>query len=307
MRLIDQAARFHFEQSAGPEGLSMLASILIGLDPIYHNDERMDALCCWAKPSGATLVGLGVIDEPGIRAVEPAWPVGGKSESDPLLYHGYEGRLADANRQVDLVLERFATCCRKAGISHVRVKASGMPHEMIEKEAQTCDLIVMARDARFRFFARDEVLDDTIKRVLKNAPRPILIAPEGTFPSGPSVVAYDGSLQAAHALAAFQATGLGEFGGPDVHVITMDSNTLDATRHSERALKYLAYHKITAIPHVLPSSKDPAEVILEYVRTLGASMLVMGAYGQPVLREFFIGSVTRTILKDCPVPVFCYH
>ena len=33
----------------------------------------------------------------------------------------------------------------------------------------------------------------------------------------------------------------------------------------------------------------------------------MGAYGQPVLREFLIGSVTRTILKECPVPVFCYH
>ncbi len=87
----------------------------------------------------------------------------------------------------------------------------------------------------------------------------------------------------------------------------MDYNTLDANRHADRAVKYLAYHKIEAIPHILPSSPDPARTILEHVSQLGAGLLVMGAYGQPVLREFFVGSVTRTMLKDCPIPVFCYH
>jgi nucleotide-binding universal stress UspA family protein len=33
----------------------------------------------------------------------------------------------------------------------------------------------------------------------------------------------------------------------------------------------------------------------------------MGAYGQPVLREFFVGSVTRTALGECPIPLFLYH
>ena len=37
----------------------MLASILIGLDPFYHNDERMDAIIQWAKPSGPHLGGPG--------------------------------------------------------------------------------------------------------------------------------------------------------------------------------------------------------------------------------------------------------
>jgi nucleotide-binding universal stress UspA family protein len=118
-------------------------------------------------------------------------------------------------------------------------------------------------------------------------------------------VAYDGSLQAARALAAFQSTGIAESGR--LHVLTMDSNSLDAGRHAERALKYLRFHKIEAVPHVLPMSSDPARVILEHVSRLEAGLLVMGAYGQPVLREFFVGSVTRTMLEECPVPVFCYH
>ncbi len=123
----------------------MLASILIGLDPRYHNDDRMDSLIRWRKRTGATLVGLGIIDEPGIRALEPAWPVGGTPGVDPVLYQGYEGRLAEVNRQVDAVLERFAAACERGGVNHAETKLTGSPHEMIEQQAQTCDLIVMAR------------------------------------------------------------------------------------------------------------------------------------------------------------------
>jgi nucleotide-binding universal stress UspA family protein len=33
----------------------------------------------------------------------------------------------------------------------------------------------------------------------------------------------------------------------------------------------------------------------------------MGAYGEPVLHEFFLGSVSRTILKEYQVPVILAH
>jgi nucleotide-binding universal stress UspA family protein len=283
----------------------MLASILIGLDPEFHNDERVQSVVRWAKPTGATLVGMGIIDEPGIRAIEPAWPVGGTPGKDPVMYRGYDRRLAEVDGEVDDVLRRFAACCGQAGVSHLEVKASGSPHELIEREAQTCDLIILPRGARFRFRTRDNEADETIKRVLKNAPRPLLITPDGELSPGPVIIAYDGSLQAARALAAFQATGIG--GSGQVHVLTIDSNILDATRHADRAVKYLEHHKLAAVPHILPSSPHPAHAILDHARRLGAGMLVMGAYSQPVLREFFVGSVTRTMLQACPVPVFCYH
>ena len=55
------------------------------------------------------------------------------------------------------------------------------------------------------------------------------------------------------------------------------------------------------------SSARAADVILDQVQQLDAGLLVMGAYGQPVLREFFLGSVTRKVLEECPVPLFLYH
>lgn len=212
----------------------MLSSILIGLDPFHDESDRLDFAIRVGKRTGATLVGLGVVDEPGIRATEPAWPVGGTPGVDPVYYRGYEGRLNDTNRQIEVIFERFASKCAQAGLDHFELKASGPPDEIITREAQTCDLIVLPRISRFRVATRDQASDDTIKRVLQNAPRPVVITPGKAYDSmGPTVVAYDGSLQAARALAAFQSTGLGESGR--VHVLTMDSNSLDATRHADRA------------------------------------------------------------------------
>lgn len=51
----------------------------------------------------------------------------------------------------------------------------------------------------------------------------------------------------------------------------------------------------------------PAQVLLGHVQQVQAGLLVMGAYGQPTLREFFFGSVTRTLLAESPVPLFLYH
>ena len=55
----------------------------------------------WAKRHGAMLVGLAVVDEPGIRAIEPSGPVGGTPGLDPVYYMGYEARLASVHRQAD--------------------------------------------------------------------------------------------------------------------------------------------------------------------------------------------------------------
>ena len=58
---------------------------------------------------------------------------------------------------------------------------------------------------------------------------------------------------------------------------------------------------------MLESSAPPAKVILEQIGRLNAGLLVMGAYGQPGLREFFLGSVTRTLLQETPVPLLLFH
>jgi nucleotide-binding universal stress UspA family protein len=283
----------------------MLARILIGLDVPNHVNPLTDLGIRWAKQFGATLVGLGIVDEPGIRAIEPAWPVGGKPGRDPIYYMGYEARLADVHRQADEVLEQFATQCIEKGVAHAEVKAVGSPHERIAEEAQSCDLILLARGSHFRFIAGDVEGNETLKRVLKDAPRPIVNVPAKIDAGDSIVVAYDGSLQSARALASFQASGLGESG--KVHVVSIDASANEAARRCERARAFLSYHNLESVAHTLPTSTPPEQVILDQIRDLNAGLVVMGAYGQPVLREFFVGSVTRKLLEKSPVPLFLDH
>jgi hypothetical protein len=59
---------------------------LIGLDTPKHSADLVALGIHWAKQSVATLVGLGIVDElVGIRAIEPAFPVGGTPGVDPIL------------------------------------------------------------------------------------------------------------------------------------------------------------------------------------------------------------------------------
>jgi nucleotide-binding universal stress UspA family protein len=49
--------------------------------------------------------------------------------------------------------------------------------------------------------------------------------------------------------------------------------------------------------------KDVAHLLLSQAVTFGADLLVMGAYGHSQLREWMLGSVTRTVLREAGLPV----
>jgi nucleotide-binding universal stress UspA family protein len=132
-----------------------------------------------------------------------------------------------------------------------------------------------------------------------------VVVPE-QWPEGRSVVvAYDGSLQAARALSAFREAGI--HGEREVHVVTVDPEAKSAALVAERAIDYLRLHGISARPHPAATTAAPAEAILKAVHDLGADLLVMGAYGQPVLKDFFLGSATRSLLRESQVPIFLFH
>jgi nucleotide-binding universal stress UspA family protein len=119
------------------------------------------------------------------------------------------------------------------------------------------------------------------------------------------MVAYDGSLQAARALHAFETSGLAAV--LPIVVVSVHPDPLQGCRIAERAIDYLRFHDIKAEAHPVTSRDAPARVILDSARSHKSELIVMGGYGQPVLREFFLGSVTRNLLGKSPVPLFLYH
>jgi nucleotide-binding universal stress UspA family protein len=278
----------------------MLKSILIGLDGSPQTPSTLELAIEWARRHDALLVGLGIVDAPGIAQAKRVL-LGGPPYADPIYFREHT---ADARRQVEQFLERFALRCGEAGVACKVLEETGAPCEQIVIEAQRYDLILLSQQSRFHFETRGQD-DDTLARVLKHSPRPVVVVPETRGEGQAVVIAYDGSLQASRALSAFEALGLHE--SREVHVVSIDADRREAARRSERAVDFLWSHGTKATAHHLERAGHAGETILEQVEELKAGLLVMGAYGQPALREFFLGSVTRTLLQRSPVPVFLFH
>ena len=245
----------------------MLRTILIGLDASPYSSAAVELGIRWARRFDALLVGLGIIDEPTILGHDSA--LFGKA----YVKYVDEPVLADARRHVDQILERFTTRCAGADVTCEVLEDVGQPSEQILQEAQCYDLILLGQRTYFHFETQDRA-DETLGRVVKNSPRPVVVVPETLSESDAIVVAYDGSLQAARTLYAFQATGLGAV--REVHVLSVGADRLEATRRADRAVQYLRHHEITATSHPLDSTTSPAELILEQVRQWDAGLVVAG-------------------------------
>lgn len=277
----------------------MLRSILIGLDGSVYSRTAVELGLRWARQSDAILVGLSVLDEQTIRHPEMV-PLGGMAFKE----HRDEVLLADARRKVEEFRAAFVGQCAAAGVRCQVLEDTGLPAEQIILEAQRYDLILLGQQTYFHF-ETERSPDDTLRRVLRSSPRPVVSVPE-KLPEGRAVVvAYDSSLQAARTLQVFQAVGW--TGAAEVHVVSVAAEAEVAQQHAERGHAFLRHHDVPAEAHALVSAEPPARVILEQVRQRNAGLLVMGAYGHSALREFFFGSVTQAMLRECPVPLFLYH
>jgi len=278
----------------------MIRSMLVALDGTEFSKSAMELGIQWATRMDAMIVGLGIVDEPEFGRPRLV-PLG----AGHYQQHSDEVRLHQARRRVEGYLEQFGLRCAEAEVSFKELEDEGSPHEQILREAQRYDLILMGQETHFRHPA-DEGNDETLRRVIRNAPRPVVVVPPRLESGHTTLVAFDGSLPAARAVLAFQASGLANFGS--VHVVAVGEEHGIAARNAERAVDFLAQHDIAAPVSVLvPRSGGAGPTLLHAAREMHAGLIVMGAYGQSTFKEFFLGSVTRMLLEKTHVPLFVYH
>lgn len=279
---------------------SILKSILVSIDRSSDTTPAMELALAWAGRYEAELVGVGFIDE---YAVEVAQEYLYKEGLIPNVNPPLINRIQQDYKRV---LEQYAARCAEAGVSCTTPAEIGLSLDRVLFEAQRHDLIVMDR-LRVLVPGFEGPQAQNLGRILKNSPRPVvLVPPHGAGGNrGEVVVAYDGSLQSARALysAAFSVLEA----DAKVHIVSVATVRPDAARAADQAIAFLRLHQVDAAPHPIESHDSPATVILDQADRLGAGLVVMGAYGEPVLREFFLGSVSRTILKESRVPVFLAH
>lgn len=279
-----------------------LKDILVHLDTTPQSAVRLDLAVDLARRHDAHLAALHVLDI-GLPLVAMA-DAGGGASLGALMDQMRDAALADAAG----VEAGFRERMRREAMTGEWRQAEGMLAETITLHARYADLVVIGQDDP------EASLPGTVGLagdVLFGAGRPVLVVPyAGRFATvGRRVlVGWNASREAARAvndalpliagaetatvLAANPAKGLGGHGeepGADI--------ALHLARHGVKA----------TVEHRLAPDVPDADLLLNHASDMSADLLVVGAYGHSRLREFVLGGVTRTLMKQMTVPVLMSH
>ncbi|WP_277630888.1 universal stress protein [Atopococcus tabaci] len=132
------------------------------------------------------------------------------------------------------------------------------------------------------------------------------------------VLGYDGSAVAEKDINDILALAKGF---PDLHIDILyvipynqaEDETIDLTgkfsRTNEERIRSIKEHfKALAEQHVSHSVEivigNPAERIIEYATVKDADLIMVGHRGLNPLREAFVGSVSRKVIRESPIPVY---
>lgn len=172
--------------------------------------------------------------------------------------------------------------------------------------ASLADLIVTGREPQQIEFAGSAIglLGDLIFR----SRTPIFVAVEGKSPcdpSGPAVVAWDGSYEAADVV----RSSIGMLKrASDVHVVQVTEEK-DELFPSTRLLEYLSRHGIhaeltvEAVEELQVEQEFVPDILVARALSLNAAYIVLGGYNHSRIGEYIFGGVTRTMLTASPIPI----
>lgn len=274
----------------------MLKSLLLALDRSPGSLTAKTIALELARKHRARLRGLAVVDPDLIAPPEPV-PMGGdafKKHKDAVIIERV--RAADADIAQALTAE-----CKAAGIDGQADVVQGAALATLNAASAAHDLVLIGADATF---GADETAP-LINGLLRENPRPLIVAPRAPSGGDKTLVAYDGSIPTLRALQLFCALGLRAEN--EVVVTCLNTNGRTALALAESGASYLSERGYRATPRPVTGDGDPAPALIEAAKGAGAGMIVAGAYGHRGWREWLLGSTTEELLATSPVPLFIHH
>jgi len=286
----------------------MIRSALLALDNSPSSQIAMEMAVSFCQryaqqPDGSIeaihLTGVAVIDTPHIR-YSSSMPIGAgafKRQRDETL-------IQEANEKTEAILTEFETRCNVAGIPHSGIRSEGLPYEQIEKAAKSHDIILIGRDTNFHY-ETSESIGGTMRKLLADNSRPVIVYPHILPDNHRVVIAYDGSMSASHALLMWTLLEI-RSDQTEIHVVSVNDDPEIAAEQCEEAAKLLRFHDCEPILHPTKRVASVVEHIADFVSDLTPRMVVLGAYGRGGWKEALFGSSTNRMLEKANCPLFLY-
>jgi nucleotide-binding universal stress UspA family protein len=207
---------------------------------------------------------------------------------------------------------RFETQSRLAGLAtdSRKVKAT-MPDaaDHMGAAARVFDLAIIGQPRSDDSAPIELVAELVAEAVLFSSGRPVIVVPyiqKGGLKLNHVTVCWDGSRAAARAIA--DALPFLKMSKVTELLIVDTKQNKDNELVGADMAQHLARHGVQVEIKRVPSPNvDVANAILSHVADTSSDLLVMGGYGHSRLREFVLGGVTRSVLKEMTLPTFMSH
>lgn len=181
------------------------------------------------------------------------------------------------------------------------VEQQGRMVDVIKSHGRLADLIAVPKPDRDR-----NVGSNSLKAALFRTGRPVLMCPHAdVVPAdlGARIaIGWNGSMEAARAV----ALTLDLVGAASGVTILAGGAEQPHGATTEELVEYYALRNVTARIHRF-KAKNAGAALLAETKAAGATMLVMGAYGDSHERETLFGGNTQTVVDEATLPVVLVH
>jgi nucleotide-binding universal stress UspA family protein len=275
-----------------------LKNIGVLIDATPEGEERADYAATLAYRFGARLIGICAVSASRPLHRTDYYVIGTKAIK--AMFASQEA----ADENVTAAVRRsFDALSAKHDVSgEFRVIGRGGPDEDLVLCSLHSDLVVVGQNELHELPGYSSP-----ERLLLASGTPILVVPNG-WKSEPmskkALVGWNASREARRAVV--DALPL-LVASPSVTLLVVDSDKRPL-RHGEQPgadiARYLAQHGAHVELEQLSSHGSPiAEIIVSHATNRGVDLIVIGAYSRARSVQLVFGGVTRTLLKQSPIPV----
>lgn len=200
----------------------------------------------------------------------------------------------------------------KEDVSWDYEQVTGNVATKVVSRAALTDILITARNPKTQDFVGPTIgfLGDVVYS--SRTPMFIPAASKGVFdPTGKALIAWNGSFEAANAV----RTSLGLLKlASEVRILHVAENKPTEDEFpGTKLLEYLSRQGVHAelVEEASPTSDLESDVVAAAIvaeaQGARASYIVMGGYSHTRIRQYLFGGVTRTLLKECPLPIVIAH
>jgi len=276
----------------------MSKRIVVGLDPSEYSKMAVTLACIRASLFDGTVIGVGIIDKPGIEASSRGAGVGASHYAKRSREH----HIKEAEQKISALLAEFTDTCAEHEVDCETVLRQGNPAEVLAAEALAADLIIIGTRTFYHFETRRSH-GDTLSHLLKHQACPVMVIPKDLeMPIRRVIIPYDGSRKSALAMRSFVSLTGGLPVALDVLLLTVDEKVETKLADLENPAKYLRAYGYQVETKVVPG--DARELIREVAKVNMPTMVVLGASEKSSVRVLLFGGVTQTLLDDGTIPLY---